>query len=154
MRPETYALTAVTHQRRRIFQVGANAELFLTTLFRYREQNRFRLHGFVIMPDHVHILLTPSETIERAIQLIKGGYSFAVRKQLAGEVWQQGYYAHRITTPEDFLAQLAYIAANPDRRHLRDHPYVHTRIPQHIDEAPDHCKSTAQGLKPQAGVGP
>jgi putative transposase len=64
MRPETYALTAVADQRRRRFQVTANADLLIATLFRYRDQGRFLLHGFAIMPEHFHVLLTPSETIE------------------------------------------------------------------------------------------
>lgn len=88
MRPETYALTAVAYQRHRLFQVTANAEFLLATLFRYRDQSRFLLHGFAIMPEHIHVLLTPAETIERAAQLIKGGYSFAMRKQRPGEIWQ------------------------------------------------------------------
>jgi putative transposase len=59
-KPETFAITAITHERRRIFQRTSNADLMLSTLFRYREQDRFQLHGFVIMPDHIHVLLTPA----------------------------------------------------------------------------------------------
>ncbi len=51
--------------------------LFLKTLYRYRREGRYELHTFVVMPEHVHLLLTPSRdvTLERAIQLIKGAYS-------------------------------------------------------------------------------
>ena len=139
MRPETYTLTAVAHQRRRLFQVTANADLLIATLFRYRDQNRFLLHGFAIMPEHIHVLLTPAETIERAVQMIKGGYSFAVRKQGPGEIWQPGYHAHRITSAEDYRNQLAYIADNPKQRGLADSPYVHTRYADRLDPAPEHC---------------
>ena len=54
----------------------------ITTLFRYREQGRFQLHGFVIMPDHIHALITPAhnQTIERGVQLIKGGFSLPSAK--------------------------------------------------------------------------
>lgn len=136
MPPETYALTTVAHQRRRVFQTTANAELLLATLFRYREQSRFLLHGFAIMPEHLHVLLTPAETIERTAQLIKGGYSFAVRKLCSGLVWQSGYHAHRITCSEDYRNQLAYIARNPEKRRLVDYPYVHTRFLEQLDRAP------------------
>jgi len=53
--------------------------LFLKTLYGYRRQGKFLLHAFVLMPEHVHLLLTPADdvTLERAIQLIKGGYSHA-----------------------------------------------------------------------------
>ena len=141
MRPETYALTVVANQRRAVFQVKANAELLIATLFRYRSQGRFLLHGFAIMPEHIHVLLTPADTIERATQLIKGGYSFAIRKQRHGEVWQAGYHAHRITSPQDYQNQLAYIQDNPTERGVSDYPYVHTMFPGTIDDPPTHCQA-------------
>jgi putative transposase len=141
MRPETYALTAVAHQRHRMFQVTTNADLLIATLFRYREQSRFLLHGFVIMPEHIHVLLTPAETVERAAQLIKGGYSFAMRKRRLGEVWHPGYHAHRITSAEDYRNQLAYIANNPKKRGLTDYPYVHTKYADRLDVTPAHCRT-------------
>src|SRR5690349_21241138 len=107
LKPETFAVTVITHQRRRIFQRTMNADLMLNTLFRYREQGRFQLHGFVIMPDHIHVLITPSpdHTVERCIQLMKGGFSFAVRKETSGEIWQDGYHCHRITDTNDYQNQ-------------------------------------------------
>jgi REP element-mobilizing transposase RayT len=56
----TYALTISTFQQHRHFQRTANAELFLATLQRYRTQRKFLLHAYAVMPDHVHILLTPA----------------------------------------------------------------------------------------------
>src|SRR5271156_5311705 len=56
----TYAITILTFQRHRHFQRTANAELFITTLFQHRDKNRFQLHAFVVMPDHVHVLITPA----------------------------------------------------------------------------------------------
>src|SRR5258708_19627535 len=72
--PETFAVPIVTHQRHSIFQRTTTAKLMIDTLFRYRDQSRFALHGFVVMPDHLHALLTPSsdQTVERCVQLIKG----------------------------------------------------------------------------------
>jgi putative transposase len=57
----TYALTTATYQRRAIFTRTVNAELLLAILFHYRDQGRYLLHGFVIMPEHLHVLLTPLE---------------------------------------------------------------------------------------------
>ena len=138
IKPETFAITAVTHQRRRIFQRTTNADLMLATLFRYREQSRYQLHGFVIMPDHIHALITPAtdQTIERCAQLIKGGFSFAIRKDFPGEVWQDGYHAHRITDMDDYRNQLQYIANNPTRKGHADYPYLHTSYADRLDTAP------------------
>jgi putative transposase len=140
IQPETFAITAVAHQRRRIFQRTANADLMMNTLSRYREQGRFRLHGFVIMPDHIHVLITPAHdhSIERCVQLIKGGFSFAIRKDFTGEVWQDGYHTHRITDACDYNNQLLYIANNPKRKNIQDHPHVHLHHPHLLDPTPEH----------------
>jgi hypothetical protein len=65
-----------------------------------RRAGQFQLHAFVVMPEHVHLLLTPSDdvTIERAIQFIKGGYSHTLGAELGRkrEVWQRGFTDHRI----------------------------------------------------------
>lgn len=131
----TYAITTATYQRRALFLRTANAELMLNTLFHYREEGRYLLHGFAIMPDHLHVLLTPAfdQTIERCAQCIKGGFSFQVRSQFRGEVWQPGFHEHRIRGEMDFRNQLAYIAGNPERRSWHDYPFVHTRHPDRVD---------------------
>jgi len=89
------------------------------------------------MPDHVHVLLTPDEPIEKTAQLIKGGYSFAIRKQFAGEVWQEGYHAHRVIDAEDYCNQLAYIVNNPVKRRMEEYPHIHTLFMDRIDPAPE-----------------
>jgi REP element-mobilizing transposase RayT len=72
----TYFVTTATFNRRRLFQVTANAELFLETLQQYRREGHYKLLSFVVMPDHVHLLLTPqSLSIERVVGFIKGGFS-------------------------------------------------------------------------------
>jgi len=63
----TFFITSPTYARRRLFQLAANAQLFLETLQHYRREGHYKLHAFVVMPDHVHLLLTPQIiTIERA----------------------------------------------------------------------------------------
>jgi putative transposase len=89
--------------------------LLVETLFRYRDQGRFALHGFVVIPDHVHVLITPAidASTSRCLQVIKGGYLFEVRKESASEVWHTGYHEHRIRESSDFDNQKRYIANNP-----------------------------------------
>ena len=124
----TYAITILAYERRRHFQVTANADLFIATLFRYRDEGKFKIHGFAVMPDHVHVLITPAvdQSTSRCVQLIKGGYSFAVRQQSPGEVWHSGYHEHRIRDLNDFEAQRQYVANNPERKRLFAYPHVHT----------------------------
>ena len=142
LKPQTYALTVLTSQRRRVFQRTLIAELFIDTLFRYRDAGKFKLHAFAIMPDHMHVLITPSQrqTLPGCIQFLKGTFSHAIRDQFKGEVWHSGHHEHRIRDREDFENQQGYIARNPERRHLTDHPYVHTKWPAQIDPMPSHLK--------------
>jgi putative transposase len=124
----TYAITISTFQQHRHFQRSANAELFIATLFRYRDAGRFRLHAFAVMPDHIHILITPAidQSTARCIQLLKGGYSHAARDQSPNEIWHSGYHEHRIRDADDLRNQLLYIANNPSRKSYTNHPHVHT----------------------------
>jgi putative transposase len=118
----TYFVTFSTWERRRLFVVESYVRLFLKTLYGYRKQGRFELHAFVLMPEHVHLLLTPelSITLERSIQFIKGGYSHALGVQLGrkSEVWQRGFTDHRIRDDADFDAHRVYIHENPVKRGL------------------------------------
>jgi len=101
------------------------ARLLLKTLYSYRRQAKFQLHEFVIMPEHFHLLLTPSEiTLERVVQFIKGGYSYAVKNQLGKkiEIWQRGFTDHRIRDATDFAYHRLYIHRNPVRRNLVTDP--------------------------------
>jgi REP element-mobilizing transposase RayT len=72
----TFFITTITYNRRRLFQVPANAELFLETLQHYRAEGAYKLHAFIVMPDRAHLLLTPiDKTISQVMNLIKGGFS-------------------------------------------------------------------------------
>lgn len=137
----TYAITISTFQQHRHFQRTIHAELFIATLFRYRDAGKFKLHAFAVMPDHVHILITPAidQSTSRCVQLIKGGYSYAVRDLNSYEVWHSGCHEHRIRDIEDLRNQALYIANNPSRKGYADYPHVHTAIAHlsHIDPFPD-----------------
>ena|SRR6185437_8050064 len=142
-RINTHAISISTFLQHRHFQVESHADLFLKTLFRYRDAGKFQLHGFAIMPDHVHLLLTPApdHPLPKCIQLIKGGYSFAARKFTPKDIWHTGYHGHRIRDLNDFDNQLRYIANNPPAARLPQHyPYVYTH-PNHVtlvDTCPAH----------------
>src|SRR5881628_2356953 len=87
--------TSSTMDKRNLLQPDRLAQLFIRVLYEYRAQGKFQLHEFVVMPDHFHILLTidAGMTIERAVQLIKGGFSFRAGRELGmrSPVWQKGF---------------------------------------------------------------
>ena len=139
-----FFITTITAQRRPIFRHEPIAKLFIETLAHYREQGKFLLHEFVVMPDHVHALITPAEQIslERAVQFIKGGFSFRLKR---GHVWQESFSNHRIRDFEDYQNHRGYIQMNPVRARLaeraEEYPYSSAFRALRLDPPP-------QGLKP------
>ncbi|MGP8175471.1 MAG: REP-associated tyrosine transposase [Terracidiphilus sp.] len=121
----TYLVTAVTAQRRRLFQVAATAELLERTILNYRGQGKFLLHAFVIMPDHFHALITPAPdvSLEKAMQFIKGGFSFRLKSEL--DVWTRSFNESQIMSEEKFMSCVRYIEENPIRRGLVMTPQAH-----------------------------
>jgi putative transposase len=120
--PGTYFITFSTRHRRKLFAVEPYVRIFLKTLYRHRRDGRYELHAFVLMPDHVHLLLTPARdiTIERAIQLIKGAYSHELGGVIGRNqgIWERGFTDHRIRNEMDFLHHRNYIHQNPVERHI------------------------------------
>ena len=135
-----FFVTTITAGRLPIFRHDANAKLMIDTLAHYRDQGKFLLHEFVVMPDHIHLLLTPAPEIslERAMQFIKGGFSF--RKQSRGPAWQASFTNHRVRDYEDYERHREYIWMNPVRARLarkpEDYPYSSAASALQIDPVP------------------
>lgn len=98
----------------------------------YREQKKYALHEYVVMPDHLHLLLTPAAevSLERAVQLIKGGFSYRLGKTLSanakpGLVWQESFTNHRICDEGDYAQHGDYIRMNPVRARLVEKPELY-----------------------------
>ena len=120
----THFITTATFNRRRLFQTDANAALFLETLQHYRKEGRYKLHAFVVMPDHVHLLITPEDiTIERAMGLIKGGFSHRLASKFP--VWQRGFTSRQMRSREEFETRRQYIHQNPVRARIADTPELY-----------------------------
>jgi putative transposase len=135
----TFFLTLVTANRRSLFQVHDNAYLLLDLFANDRARNRYTLHAFAIMPDHIHVLLTPAPDVsfEKAIQFIKGGYSFRIKSKL--DVWQKGYNEHRITDANDYAQHAIYIHENPTRARLpAGYPFTSAMMHHLVDPPPSH----------------
>ncbi|HEX4427116.1 MAG TPA: transposase [Terriglobales bacterium] len=123
----TFFVTTVTWQRTPLFRLAQPAELMMDVVAQYREQKKYALHEFVIMPDHLHLLLTPAPEIslERAMQLIKGGFSFRMGKAKRGLVWQESFTNHRVRDEQDYAYHVEYIRMNPVRAFLVGRPELY-----------------------------
>jgi putative transposase len=145
---QTYMVTTETWQRRTLFRNERWAKLLVDTLYHYRG-SAYLLHEFVVMPDHIHVLITPTTSLEEAVQFIKGGFSYRAKKELGSnmEIWQKGFQDQRIRGVEDSDAHVNYIRQNPVRKRLceraEEYPYSSAHAGFELDEVP-------QGLKPLA----
>jgi putative transposase len=117
-----FFVTTKTSMGRRLLQSGRFAELFVDVLRKSMAAGRFQIHDFVVMPDHVHLLLSVADgmSIEEAVQFIKGGFSYRVKKELGydGEVWQRGFSEVQVVGGDSFEQHRRYIALNPERAGL------------------------------------
>ncbi|MGB6687632.1 MAG: transposase [Terracidiphilus sp.] len=141
-RNDSYFLSTQTAGRKPFFRHERWALPMVATLKHYAKE-RFTLHAYVVMPDHLHLLITPRETIEKAAQLIKGGFSFRARRELAwkAEIWQPGFTDHRIRDKQDWARHLEYIRTNPVEARLTEDPVLFEFLGFPNIEFP-------QGLKP------
>jgi putative transposase len=125
----------------------------INVLYHYREQGKYRLHEFVIMPDHIHLLITVGAemTVEKAVQLTKGGFAFRAGRELGfrAPVWQKGFSEIRVYEREAYLGMREYIRANPVKRFLAtasaDYPYSSLRVEFELDPPPQRLKALPVG---------
>jgi hypothetical protein len=111
------------------------------------------------MPNHLHLILTPTEdvSLEKAIQLIKGGSSYEIHRVCGNkmQIWQSGFHESRVAGWEDLKRKADYIRFNPVAAKLVDAPkdweYGSANGKYQLDPIP-------QGLKPRVlqspNVGP
>ncbi|HTV60927.1 MAG TPA: transposase [Verrucomicrobiae bacterium] len=118
----TFFVTSVTNGRRAVLQSERMASLFIDVLVQNRDKGRFLLHEFVVMPDHFLLLITPERktSLEKAVQYIKGGFSFRAARELDFKhaIWQESFTNHRIKDSHDYEEHRTYIRENPVQRRL------------------------------------
>jgi putative transposase len=153
----TYFVTANVLQRKSLFQLEKIARLFIEILFDYRRQKKYLLHEFVVMPDHFHLILTPTGiTLERAMQL-KGGFSFQLNKNLKAkrDIWQPSFVDRRVRDSLEYAKFKDYIWQNPVKRRLvrtvEEYPYssAHPSFRGSLDPVPQRLKPISSAALPQ-----
>jgi putative transposase len=102
------------------------AQIVAEQIVNYRAEGVYLLHAFVVMPDHIHMLLTPAATVslEKAMQYVKGGSSHRIHAERGHKmsIWQPGFHDWTVRDKEDFQAKVSYIHLNPVRARLADRP--------------------------------
>jgi putative transposase len=140
----TFFVSFATWQRRPILQSHTLCDLLLDVMRENRKKQRFQLHEFVFMRDHVHLIITPAPfaSLEKAIQFIKGGFSYRAKNEAAfhGEIWQKGFNEHRIKDQLEYQQQAEYIRTNPIKARFveraGEYPYCSASLKVEVDPAP------------------
>ena len=151
----SYFVSTKCWQGRHVFQMPEIAEILMGTMIHYRDGGSYLLHEFVVMPDHLHLLPTPSATtsLEKAIQLVKGGSAHEIHRQRdqAMKIWQEGFHDWTIRDANDWQSKVEYIRMNPVRARLvqrpQDWPYSSASGRFTLNAVPDRYARSASGAK-------
>jgi len=153
----TYFVTTNVLEKKSLFQVEKIALLFVEVLLNYRAEGKYLLHEFVVMPDHFHLLISPNLiTLERSLQLIKGGFSFRLNKSLKvkRDVWQTSFLDRRVRDSLEYQKYKEYIWQNPVKRGLAKTPeqylFSSANPLYQIDPVPQRLKPISSSALPQA----
>lgn len=111
-----YLVTAVTADRRPVFDDFHAARQLIQILHHHEFASRANTLAYVVMPDHLHWLLQlgEAESLSACVQRIKS----MATKAIGPDLWQKGFHDHAIRCEEDLPAIARYSVANPVRAGL------------------------------------
>ena len=143
---QSHFVTFCCYHRHRLFTADASCRIFESALERVRRSYRLYVYGYVVMPDHVHLLLSEpqlessplkpkpglngppvllseprQDTLADALKSLKQGVS----RRLIGDAehfWQKRYYDFNIRDYPQFVEKLRYIHRNPVKQGLCERP--------------------------------
>ncbi|MGO9088456.1 MAG: REP-associated tyrosine transposase [Candidatus Sulfotelmatobacter sp.] len=120
---QSHFVTFCCYHRRRLFTTDASRRIFESALERVRRSYKLCIYGYVVMPEHVHLLLSEPQrdTLADALKSLKQGVS----RRLIGTAehfWQKRYYDFNIRNYPQFVEKLRYIHRNPVKQGLCERP--------------------------------
>ena len=136
---ELHFITCSCYRRQAWLDSPQRRDLFLVVFEAVRQRYGFVVVGYVVMPDHIHLLISePGERRSlRVMQAIKQGFSRRVLKSLrkrrvaaqqelfalgSDHVWQRRFYDYNVWTARKRIEKLRYMHRNPVVRGLVQEP--------------------------------
>ena len=143
-----YFVTTRTFEDRKIFSNENNCQVLVKIIFEVSKEYKCHIYGFVIIPNHVHILMQPANTtISKIMNIIKGRSARIINsKQYGGSIpasapsgaryhegerkrsltgsgairhaWQKSFHDHIIRDENDFNTHIEYLRYNPIKHGL------------------------------------
>jgi putative transposase len=121
---QLHFLTFSCYHRKPKLRTTEACSLFLGSLERVRRQFGFLVYGYVLMPEHVHLLVSEPEApgLARALQSLKQSIARQLALRAAEPFWQERYYDFNVWSERKFVEKLRYIHRNPVTRGLVERP--------------------------------
>jgi REP-associated tyrosine transposase len=122
---QVYLITTVTQYREPIFNDFYAARTMVQLLMNEQLLGRADTLAFVIMPDHLHWLMTLSGQV--GLSQVMQSLKTLSAKKIGQPVWQASFHDHALRREDDLPATARYIVANPLRaglvQHIGDYPH-------------------------------
>ena len=135
-------LTFSCYRRLPLLKTARARDIFVRELARVRAEMGFRLLGYVVMPEHVHLLLsepprgTPSDVLQKLKLRVAKRLHGKKRRRISGQMelpfvrcaqpprnfWQARFYDFNVYSEGKKKEKLNYMHANPVKRGLVEHP--------------------------------
>ena len=121
---QLHYLTFSCYKRRPNFGTVESRTTFESALERVRREYGICVYGYVVMPEHVHMLVSEPErgSLARAMQSLKQGVARRLALRAADSFWHARYYDFNLWSERKFIEKLRYIHRNPVERGLAARP--------------------------------
>jgi putative transposase len=121
---QVHYITFSCYHRRPNLSSGHACATFVLALERVRRDYGLCVYGYVVMPEHVHLLLNEPEknTFAQAIKSLKQGVARRLALRAEDSFWQARYYDFNVWSERKFVEKLRYIHRNPVKRGLVERP--------------------------------
>ncbi|MCL4369636.1 MAG: transposase [Chloroflexi bacterium] len=124
------SITVCSADRAAVFSDSALAEGCITLLVSRAEVTEVAIHAYCFMPDHVHLLMSPSSTVS-IVDFVRDFKSRSTRLAwqygYKGAIWQTSYHDRFLRKDDDVQVAVEYILNNPVRRGIvaewRQYPF-------------------------------
>ena len=146
-------LTFSCYRRLPNFQSLNARTAFESSLEKVRKKYDLCVYGYVVMPEHVHMLVNEPEreTLAKAMQSLKQSVARTLALRAANPFWQTRYYDFNVWSERKFVEKLRYIHRNPVERGLvsrpEDWPWSSYRHYQTGEPSPVEIESEWTGRK-------
>ena len=136
---QVFFITLCTNYRQPTFQDAKLASRINESILHRAARHYCLIYAYCLMPDHLHLALSPVSSGRGVPQLLQEFKSYTTRiswqQGHKGPLWQQNYYDHIARREEDVLTICQYILCNPVRKGLVDDPadWPYAGMPNHFE---------------------